>query len=272
MKKFALLTLLPLLFWGCEKTYDSVINPKQNNAIQVTNISPVDSVNYLTSDSVLTFAVTFNSSEQINAVYFNIVSPIGTQLNSSAVYLYDDGNLAEHGDTTMNDNTFSNKFTMSNSYVNGVYIIHYFVNDIFSTTNFMSAQNFVFDNGKDRFPPVLSNVNMPDSVARLETFIFNVTASDSNGLDDIDLVYFQLYRPDSTIVDDGTGTGNTLFPMYDDGDLDVRGDTTAGDGIYSFKNFFSPTALTGTWRFEFQAVDRSNLLSNKIVKNLEVTP
>ncbi len=93
MKKFALFILLPFLFWGCEKTYDSVINPKQTNNIKVTNIaridtssgSKIDSVNYLTSDSVLTFAVTFNSSEQIQSVYFNVISPVGLQVNSSAI-------------------------------------------------------------------------------------------------------------------------------------------------------------------------------------------
>ena len=43
MKKFALLILLPVVFWGCEKTYDSVINPEQTNTIQVTDILPIDS-------------------------------------------------------------------------------------------------------------------------------------------------------------------------------------------------------------------------------------
>jgi hypothetical protein len=269
MKKFALLTLLPLLFWGCEKTYDTVINPSQNNSIQVVNINPIDTLNYNTSDSVLTFAITFNSSQQIQSVYCNILTPAGVQLNSSAIILYDDGNLSAHGDSTQSDNTYSNKFTMSNSYINGVYLVQYYVTDIFEATNYVSAQNFFFNNGTEKFAPVISNVNIPDTVALGQTFVFNVTASDSNGLNDIELVYFQLYRPDSSIVDDGTG--NTFFEMHDDGNTTVWGDTTAGDGIYSFKNSFSPTAQLGSWRFEFQALDRSSILSNKIIKNVEVT-
>ncbi len=263
MKKFALLLLLPILFWGCQKTYDSVINPKQNNTIQVTNIAPIDSVDYLTSDSVLTFAITFNSPEEVQSAYFNIIKPDGTQLNSSAIRLYNDGDISAHGDSSGSDNTFSNKFTMSNSYISGVYLIRYYVDDIYGTTNYISAQNYVFDNGKDKFAPVLSGLNLADSVVIGQTFIFNVTASDSNGLDDIESVYFELYRPDSSLAG--------LFQMHDDGDLSVWGDSTAGDGIYSYRNSFSPSAQTGYWRFEFQAIDFSNLLSNKIIQNIKVT-
>ncbi len=272
MKKFALLILLPVVFWGCEKTYDSVINPEQTNTIQVTDISPVDSVDYLNQDSVLTFAISFNSSQQIKSVYFNIVTPAGVQLNSTSINIYDDGDISSHGDSTKGDNKFSNKFTMSNSYINGVYIVKYFVTDIYNNTKYVSAQNFLFNNGNDLYAPILSNLVLPDSVARDVLFTFSVTATDSNGLSDIDLVYFQLYRPDSTIVTDGNG--NSLFAMHDDGNS-TYGDSTANDGIYSYRNYFSstsdPPAQIGTWRFEFQAIDRSNLLSNKIIQNVEVT-
>jgi hypothetical protein len=269
MKKYALLVLLPVLFWGCEKTYDSVINPKQTNSIQVTNIAPIDSVNYLFQDSVLTFAISFNSSEQIQSVYFYIISPTGSKLNSTSISMYDDGNLSGHGDSTLNDNTYSNKYTMSNGYINGTYIIQYYVTDIYDNTKYISAQNFVFENGVDKFAPVISDLILPDSVSLGVSFIFYVTATDSNGLSDIDIVYFQLYRPDSTLVTDNNG--NSLFAMHDDGNLAVWGDSTANDGIYSYKNSFSPTAQLGFWRFEFQAIDRSNLLSNEIIQNIKVT-
>ena len=268
MKKFALLILLPILFWGCEKTYDSVINPKQNNSIRVTGISPIGTVDLSTTDSVVTFAISFNSSEEIQSVYCNIISPAGTQLNISAISLYDDGNLSAHGDASKNDNTFSNKFTMSSSYINGVYIVQFYVTDIYEATNYISAQNFAFNNNSEQFAPVISDLILPDSVALGQSFVFSVTASDSNGLNDIDYVYFELYRPDSTIVTDNSG--NSLFAMHDDGNTTVWGDTTAGDGIYSYKNSFSPTAQLGNWRFEFQAIDRNSLLSNKIVQNLKV--
>jgi hypothetical protein len=276
MKKFALLTLLPLLFWGCEKTYDSVLNPKQNNTIQVTNIarldttsgSKIDSIDYLTSDSVLTFAVTFNSSEQIQSVFFNIITPAGTQLNSSAIGLYDDGDLSNHGDNAEGDNTFSNKFTMSNEYINGVYIVQYYVTDVNKTTNYVCAQNFVFDNGKDRFAPVLSDLSLPDTVSIGQTFPFSVMAVDSNGYDDIELVYYELYRPDGTQVTNSQGIYQ--FPLFDDGQTSSNGDLVANDSVYTVILAFPPGQQLGTWRFEFSAIDRTNLLSNKIIQNLEL--
>lgn len=268
MKKFALLTLLPLLFWGCEKTYDSVINPKQSNTIQVTNIAPIDSVNYLTSDSVLTFKVTFNSPEEVQSAYFNIIKPDGFPLNTSIINLYNDGDSSAHGDSSANDNTFSNKFTMSNSYINGVYIVQYYVTDVYNATNYISAQNFVFDNGKDKFAPVLSDLNMPDTVSYGQTFAFSVMAVDSNGYDDVELVYYELYKPDGTQVSNSQGVYK--FPLFDDGRTSVNGDVTANDSIYTVILTFPSGQPTGSWRFEFQAIDRSNLLSNKITQNVEL--
>ncbi len=268
MKKFALLLLLPVLFWGCEKTYDSVINPKQTNTIQVTNITPIDSVNYLTSDSVLTFAITFNSTEQLQAVYFNIIKPDGNQLNSSAIKLFNDGDLSTHGDSSVSDNTFSNKFTMSNKYINGVYIVKYYVEDIYGTSNYISAQNYVFDNGKDKFAPVLSNLDLPDTVTYGQTFVFSVMAVDSNGYDDIESVYYELFKPDGTQVSNSEGIYQ--FPLFDDGQTSTDGDVTAMDSTFTVILTFPAGQQTGSWRFEFQAIDRSNLLSNKITQNVEL--
>lgn len=268
MKKFALLILLPVLFWGCEKTYDSVINPRQSNSVRVTRISSIDSVNYLTSDSVLTFSISFSSSDQIQSVFFNVVSPTGLPVNSGTINLFDDGNLSGHGDSTGADNTFSNKFTMSNSYISGVYIVNYYVTDIYKATNYVSAQNFVFDNGKNKFPPVLSNLDLPDTVNTGQTFAFSVLAVDSNGYDDIEMVYYELFRPDGSQVTNSQGVFQ--FPLFDDGQTATDGDVTANDSTFTVILNFPSGQPSGSWRFEFQAIDRANLLSNKIIQNVEL--
>jgi hypothetical protein len=268
MKKFALFILLPVLFWGCEKTYDSVINPKQTNNIKVTNISPIDSVNYLTSDSVLTFAVTFNSLEQIQSVYFNVISPVGLQVNSSAISMYDDGDSTAHGDLIKGDSTFSNKFTMSNRYLNGVYFIQYYVTDIFSNTTYISAQNFIFDNGKDQFAPVIDSLVAPDTVSLSSDstfFTIQVAVQDSNGVSDVETVFFNSFVP----PDYHPSSANPIV-MYDDGDSQ-HGDQVAGDGIYSRIIIFTG-ASEGSYRWEFQAVDHVGLYSNKITHYVEVVP
>jgi len=110
---------------------------------------------------------------------------------------------------------------------------------------------------------------MVDTVALNQSFVFSIEASDLNGLADIEGVFFRLYRPDGSLVLD---TQNSLdfFLMHDDGNTEVFGDLVAGDGIYTFKNLFAQTAPIGMWRFEFQAQDRRNVLSNKIIHNIVV--
>jgi hypothetical protein len=58
--------------------------------------------------------------------------------------------------------------------------------------------------------------------------------------------------------------------MSDDGNLTSDGDQIAGDGIYSAKQAFKSGSPTGTWRFEFQAKDIRNGLSNVIIQNIVV--
>jgi hypothetical protein len=113
---------------------------------------------------------------------------------------------------------------------------------------------------------VISNLLLPSSVNRGDSFIFSIKVDDTNGSFDIAQVYFKLYRPNGTIVLNGN---DDFFLMVDTGDANL-GDQTAGDGIYSFKNSFSSTAPTGLWKFEFQAKDRSGKLSNIISSNMMV--
>ena len=58
--------------------------------------------------------------------------------------------------------------------------------------------------------------------------------------------------------------------MYDDGPSGGHGDLVAGDGIYSFSHPFGTGSTKGIWRFEFQAKDIHNGLSNVITKNIKV--
>jgi hypothetical protein len=51
--------------------------------------------------------------------------------------------------------------------------------------------------------------------------------------------------------------------MYDDGNLSgISGDDIAGDGIYSIIIQLPPNTQKGKYRFEFQAIDKSNASSN----------
>jgi len=158
---------------------------------------------------------------------------------------------------------------MSRLNPNGKYQIEYFVEDNVNLPPNNSAKVgsalFTFDNNQNNLPPVISDVGLPASVNRGDSFLISVKVSDPNGLSDLYQVYFKLYRPDGSTVDPGNGL--SYFIMFDDG---TRGDQTAGDGIYSLQNSFGSTAQTGTWKFEFQAKDYGGKLSNVITQNLTV--
>jgi hypothetical protein len=57
--------------------------------------------------------------------------------------------------------------------------------------------------------------------------------------------------------------------MYDDGAAS-HGDLAAGDGTYSLIITLPSTTQTGTYRFEFQAFDRSNEGSAKVIHQVTV--
>jgi len=59
--------------------------------------------------------------------------------------------------------------------------------------------------------------------------------------------------------------------MYDDG-LAAHGDEKAGNGIFSLLVSLPSNTQLGTYRFEFQAYDRSNEPSNVMILRLTVRP
>lgn len=116
-------------------------------------------------------------------------------------------------------------------------------------------------------PPLLSDLQAPDTIrlaSHDQLLMLQVSASDPDGLGDIQRVLFNSYRPN------GTPSSGNPFQMFDDGD-DSHGDLTRGDGIYSLTIVLPSTSQIGTYRFEFQAFDRSNEGSNVIVHPITVT-
>jgi len=231
------------------------------------SVSPTDSIKYLVTDSLITIQISFGLFSNLQSVFCDVFDVDNIKLNSSPVVLIDNGDLA-NGDSTSNDGSFSNRFPLSTYYPNGNYNIKYFVVDNSEQTKQVAIATFIYNNGQPNKAPFISNTILPDSINVNANFIFSVNAQDSNGYRDIKSVYFQLYRPDSTLVI-GSG-GQSKFELDDNGNLTVFGDVLGGDGIFSYKNSFSATAQKGSWRFEFEAEDRAGIISNKITKSIKV--
>jgi hypothetical protein len=247
----SILLLFPLLIWGCEQTYDNVVDTSTEN-YQVSSIVGVkDSINLYQSpeDSILDLKIIFTSHSEINKVYFDIIGSNGSQLNQSPIEMLEDSL-----------NEFEKRFILSSQNPNGVYSIKFSATGSNGINKQVAVSNFYFINGQDIFPPIISNsVVDPDTViVNQPTVIFtSVEAMDQNGSGDILEVYFIVYRPDGT-------SNNSRVQLFDDGNTSVSGDVAEGDGIYSRLIQVDQSNQKGTYRFEFQAKDRSNALSNII--------
>jgi hypothetical protein len=246
--------LIPLLIWGCEKTYDDLIDSGTDN-YQVSSIAGIkDTVDMkVPGDSLLNLKLIFTPPSQVYKAYFDVYASDNSKLNSTPIEMY-----------KIIDDLYENQFILKREYPIGNYTVKFSAEGFEGNIKQVALGTFYFKNGQDNLPPMISNLVIPDTIAKGVTFIFTVNARDPNGLIDIRYVYFELYRPDGTVVQNPPNSGNTLIFMDDTGDFVHFGDEIAGDGIYSFKNFFldDPSTQTGNWKFVFQAIDRSNSLSN----------
>ena len=112
-------------------------------------------------------------------------------------------------------------------------------------------------------PPVITQVAGPDTLSRAQggTYLLTAAVTDPQGLDDIQKVTFNTFKPD------GSPSSGNPFSMYDTGS---DGDAAAGDGIYSFQFTISQSNVTGQYRFEFQAQDKPGATSNVAVHIITV--
>jgi len=257
MRKFGLL-FIPLLFWGCDKTFENVIDVTREN-YQVTFVSGIkDTIDLkIPSDSLLNLRLIFSSGSVVNRVHFNVIDPDDNFLNSSPIEML-----------SISDVIYENQFILKSEYPIGKYRVQFSVTGFNGESQVVAVSSFQFNNGQDNIAPVVSNLIMPDSLQTGETILFTIEASDSNGLSDIEFVFYEAYDPNGIRVVNSQGIYQ--FPMFDDGNTSENGDVTAGDGIYTVILTFPVSAQEGTWRFEFQARDRSKFLSNRIIHNIVV--
>jgi hypothetical protein len=253
-------------FWGCEKDFDSVVD-FEKTLYQVDSVYSFDSKKYVLGDSIITLRVKFISDEGIKSVYADIYSSADVRLNSNSVVLLDNGNIS-NGDITEGDRVYSGRFPLSRYYPNGNYRIDYFVLDDKDITKKISVHYFEYFNNQINIPPVLSNLSAPDTVfvgADTLKIKLTIAAADQNGYDDIEFVFFNSFIPP-----DYHPSQENPIQLYDDG-IRERGDSQARDGIFSVIIVLPPEGVTkGIYRWEFQASDRSDALSEKIIHYIVV--
>jgi len=272
----AFFILLVVLLGSCER--------KQSGVVDSTGIAPLlaqvtlspsginsDSINVganrqpndlLTITTTLAARVQANSQRPISVTYSITSSDSLNTVSRGA--LLDDG---QDPDQLKGDGVFSGKASFQIRRVQiGTYAVE--VNaesDDGYRSNAIFTPLTVFRGNR---PPVISDLAAPDTVKlgnQSQSLLITLHANDPDGLSDVAKVIFNSYKPD------GSGSGGNPFLMYDDG-LVAHGDEKTGDGIFSLLISLPSNTQLGTYRFEFQAFDRSNEPSNVIILRLTVKP
>jgi hypothetical protein len=197
-----------------------------------------------------TFAVPASDSDGIGDIASVIVRPLFA-LDTTALELYDDG-LPDHADQIAGDGIFSTTFWIDTLSVRSVEF------EILGTDKAGAMSNIVHKT-LNNHAPTITDLTTPDSIQIPSTgfnvFNFFVTVQDSEGLADIDSVYFRNFTSTNP---------NNRFMMYDDGNLAVHGDSTANDGTYSLKVQIGSTNTPGVKEFHFYVVDKAGAWVQRI--------
>lgn len=269
---FVAACIIALAHPACEKIPDGVVDIKSVE-YKVNSINAPSSYVY-SSDSTFVVFVAITNPNTVKAVWLSLKSEDGKDYIAKQTTLQDDGLTNASGDQKINDGVYTGKVKMSKKYSSGRYLMEFFVEDNIRSAEEnvtkIGEQVFVYDNVQKNLAPSISNLVLPSSVIRGTSFNFSIKVEDPNGLNDISIVYFKLYRPDGTIVIPNSSSPEIdYFAMVDNGDQNL-GDQTAGDGVYSFKNSFGSTSALGNWKFLFRAKDKSGALSNTLEQNVGV--
>ena len=267
-RRLAFLSFVSLAaaFSACDSIPDGVVDNKFVD-YKVVRLESPSSFVYSNPDSLFTASVTIQNIGSVDQVWLSVKSVDGTSYVTRQAFL-------AKGTATQTSTTYTVKVPMSKKVSSGKYLVEFFVSENIhpspDNVSKVGEQVLVYNNNQTKYAPVISNLVLVDKVNRDTPFTFTVTVDDQNGPGDIAQVTFKLTRPDGTVVIPNPNTPNiNYFLMVDNGDA-ILGDAKAGDGIYSFKNTFGPTAQTGNWQFEFQAKDKSGEVSNVIKQTLVV--
>jgi hypothetical protein len=209
-----------------------------------------------------------NGPEDIEEVNFEIFDSEGNKILSdstngiSKFKMFDDG---KSGDKISKDGIYSSNFAFDKNLDLGTWkFIFYSVDSENSISDTLEAEITTIEN----FTPSISNLVMPQEVERDAFFPFSIDVEDPNGLTDIDSVHYQLFDPSGNLISNSENISK--FPMFDDGDTNINGDETEGDGTYTVVLRFPESVETGDWEFRFNAVDKAGQVSNTITNSLKV--
>jgi hypothetical protein len=261
--------IISILFSACEKKDDSVIDPSYKSPLLSNPYKSKDTVFTVSGAPVINFntsvSVDPNDGGDIKSVKCKVYTP--DNLILASFEMTDSGVLP---DSVQGDGRYSCTVNVTgiSCLLVGPYSVRYIAenNAGLLSNQINSTMEVVMTNNK---PPVLSALFAPDSIAIPSADLVIKTLSifvlDSNGYCDIKNVFFNSYRPDSSL------TNGSPFKMYDDGDITAHGDSIANDGRFSLIIQIQSTQTTTGWfTFKYQAEDNSGLLSSQYIGRIYI--
>lgn len=280
-RKILTLLVVSLAMSGCDKNQLTPFDSKNTapivsnllvspDSIYIDNLTPSNG-EYAVSTNIGVAASDGDGPSDLAAVTADVIRPDGT-LAASGVMLHDDGMAP---DSVAGDRFYSGtaQFTLIRAQA-GRYQIRVSASDRKGAMS--NGLQSVLKLSRRNSPPTIGSVFVPDTVnlptSEYILVQFTASAADSDGLNDIQQVYFYRIEPvDPT---------QTRFQMRDDGNLDppvtvgniavTSGDDVAGDGRYSFLIPLRSTDTRRTNLFGFRAVDTFGDTSATIQKYFTV--
>lgn len=253
MKKYVFILLIFTFFYGCKKEFDDVVTPIEYS-YTVVEINSFASFNYTPVDSTIDFWIRIEGKENVKEVFIDLYQPDSD--DNIRIYLNDRGT---EGDQTANDGIYAKDVSFSQNDLNGNYYVEYYIIDKNGNGKKAAVHTFTYNNGQANIAPVILSVTVePDTMIVIDTTAIKavVQVSDENGLNDVESVFFIVTRPDGT-------SNSARVELFDNGSV-VVGDDVANDGFYSLIFYVFSTYAKGTYKFNFQAIDRGKKSSNVV--------
>lgn len=237
----------------------------------IKNYAPIISKNQIPDsvfvDQVVPFVISIkaydpDSSDAISRVTYQILGPTITQLAEEGT-LNDNG---ANGDDLAGDGIYSIKTTTA--FANWKFGEYHLIIQAYDTRQKSSESIYVIlpwaKTEIGQAPKILA-ITAPDTIqlpaSGDQSLILAASVTDPDDNRDVREVFFNTFKPD------GSPSGGNPFKMYDDG---TSGDVTANDYIYSLQIFIAAQNSPGNYRFEFQAKDYSDLISEKVIHIITV--
>ena len=238
---------------------------------EIVNQAPMISKNQIPDsvyvDEIVPFLISVkafdpDSADSISRVTYQILGPTIMQLAEEGS-LNDSG---ANGDNLAGDGIYSIETTTA--FANWKFGEYHLILQAFDSKQ--KASNVIYEilpwkKMNLGVAPQITSISAPDTIklpgADAKVFVLSVTTTDADDQRDVKEVLFNTFKPG------GLPSDGNPFKMYDDG---TSGDKVAKDFTFSLQIYITPQNSPGNYRFEFQASDYSNLISEKAIHIITV--